>query len=102
MKLKAKKRTINDKLKLPQALEPALARVQERVQERVPVQWRPKRLGQEEPGVPWLTRFGEAEKSCNTKQDELKLRVDLPKEGEICQAWCIKDPMTASRDFEGQ
>ena len=98
MKLKAKKRTINDKLKLPQALEPALARVQE----RVPVQWRPKRLGQEEPGVPWLKRFGEAEKSCNTKQDELKLRVDLPKEGEICQAGCIKGPMMASRDFEGQ
>ena len=96
--MKAKKRTINDKLKLPQALEPALARVLV----RVPVQWRPKRLGQEEPGVPWLKRFGEAEKSCNTKQDELKLRVDLLTEGEICQAGCIKGPMTASRDFEGQ
>ena len=38
------------------------------------------------------------------KQDELKLRVDLRKEGEICQArcTCMKDPMTASRDFNGQ
>ena len=36
------------------------------------------------------------------KQDELKLRVDLRKEGEICQAGCTKGPMTASRDFKGQ
>ena len=36
------------------------------------------------------------------KQDELKLRVHLRKEGEICQAGCIKDPGTASRDFKGQ
>ena len=36
------------------------------------------------------------------KEDELKLRVDLWKEGEICQAGCIKGPMTASTDFKGQ
>ena len=77
------------------------------------MQWWPKRLGVPfrhlpfvgepgEPGVPWLKRFSDAEKKGNTKQDELKLRVDLRKEGEICLAGCIKDPMTASRDFKGQ
>ena len=35
-------------------------------------------------------------------ENELKLRVDLRKEGEICQAECIKGPMTASRDLNGQ
>ena len=64
----------------------------------MPVQWRPKRLGQEEPGAPWGKRFNDAEKSC--KQHKLKLRVDLRKEGEICQAGSIKGPMTASRDLK--
>ena len=52
--------------------------------------------------MPWLKRISDAEKSCNTKQYELKLRVKLRKEGEICQAGGIKGPMTASRVFEGQ
>ena len=72
------------------------------MQERVPVQWRPKRLGQEESGVPWLKCFSDAEESFNPKQDELKLRVDLRKEGEICQAEYKKGPITPSRDFNAQ
>lgn len=79
-------------------MEPALARVQG----RVPVQWRPNRLSQEKLGVTWLKRLSDAEKSCNTKQDELKPRVNLRKAGEICQEECIKGPITASRNFKGQ
>lgn len=68
----------------------------------MPVQWRPKRLGQEESGVPWLKRFRDAEKSCNPQKDKLKLRVDLGKEGERCQAEYKKGPITPSRDFNAQ
>ena len=50
--------------------------------------------------MPWFKRFSDIRKSCNTKQDELKRRVDLRKEGEICQAGFIKGPMMAPRDFK--